>query len=85
MAILVCVLDIRCIPLGDRHPTLCGVFDSLSAGETFEFVHDEDPIALFYLFDIKQHGTFTWAEKEDGPGVWRITISKLVHARKNGA
>lgn len=69
-------LDVRQIPPPQRHPQIFGIFESLSAGESFELVNDHDPKPLYYQFEAERTGEFTWDYLEDGPDTWRVRIGK---------
>jgi uncharacterized protein (DUF2249 family) len=69
-------LDVRVIPIREKHPAIFRQFDSLAEGGAFQIVNDHDPAPLYYQFQAVRPGHFLWEKIEDGPEVWRIKISK---------
>lgn len=69
-------LDVREIPPRQKHPTIFGAFNELSAGTSFTLVNDHDPKPLFYQFNAEFAGAFEWEYLESGPDTWRVRIGK---------
>ena len=69
-------LDVRPIPVREKHPTIFRTFDGLAAGEAILLVNDHDPKPLYYTFAAERAGTFEWEYVEQGPEVWRVEIKK---------
>jgi len=74
-------VDVREILPRDRHPLIFATFDDLQPGEAFELVNDHAPTPLYYQFLHERTGLFDWAYVEQGPDVWRVTITR----KANGA
>lgn len=70
------LLDVRQIPPPERHPLIFGTFDSLAPGESLELVNDHDPKPLYYQFRFEKEGEFEWEYLEEGPRVWRVSITR---------
>lgn len=70
------VIDVRTIPPRERHPLIFTTFGSLAAGESLELVNDHDPRPLFYQFSAQVPGQFAWDYLEEGPGTWRVAITR---------
>ena len=77
MSPVIQTLDIRVIPIREKHPAIFRLFDALSAGESFQIVNDHDPAPLFYQFQAVRPRQFGWQMIEAGPEVWRVNISKI--------
>lgn len=69
-------LDIRPVPVREKHPTIFAAFDALKTGEVFQLVNDHDPMPLYYQFNAERPNQFGWEYVEKGPEVWRVNISK---------
>lgn len=70
-------LDIRPVPVKEKHPTIFATFDGLANGETFQLINDHDPMPLYYQFSAERPNQFEWEYIEKGPEVWKVNISKL--------
>ena len=71
------VLDVRVIPPREKHPAIFTTFGALEPGESFILVNDHDPKPLRYQFESEHAGEYGWEYLEEGPGVWRVAISRL--------
>ena len=71
------VLDVRTIQPRDRHPMIFDLFDSLKPGESFDLVNDHAPTPLYYQYMHERTDQFTWDIQEQGPEVWRVTITRV--------
>ncbi len=69
-------LDVRPIPVREKHPTIFRTFDGLAVGEAILLINDHDPKPLYYTFLAERAGTFAWNYLEQGPEVWRVEIRK---------
>lgn len=69
-------VDVRNMIPRDRHPLIFQTFDGLTVGASFELVNDHDPKPLYYQFLHERPGQFDWEYLEQGPEVWRVTISR---------
>lgn len=70
-------LDVRALPMTDRHAAILQTYEALSLGESFILVTDQDPHRLRDDFDTDHPGSHGWEYLDQGPGTWRIQISKL--------
>ena len=71
-------VDARKYEPKDKHITIFEAFDKLIPGESMELINDHDPRPLYYQFKAERTGEFEWEYMEEGPGVWRIAISKRI-------
>lgn len=69
-------VDVRTIAPRERHPLIFATFDALQPGESFELVNDHAPTPLYYQFLHERPDSFEWAYQEQGPDVWRVTITR---------
>ena len=69
-------LDVRPIPVREKHPTIFRTFDGLSSGEAILLINDHDPKPLYYTFAAERAGQFRWTYLEQGPEVWRVEVRK---------
>lgn len=70
-------LDIRPVPVREKHPTIFATFDALKSGEGFQLINDHDPMPLYYQFSAERPEKFGWEYVERGPEVWRVNITKV--------
>lgn len=78
------MLDIRTIAPQQRHSHVIAAFNQLSYGEAIELVNDHDPKALHAQFESDLTSKFSWDYLEQGPGIWRVAISKLAPPKASG-
>lgn len=69
-------LDIRPVPVREKHPTIFRTFDQMDPGKTLLLINDHDPKPLYYQFTAERAGHFEWNYVERGPQVWRVEIAK---------
>ncbi len=69
-------LDIRPVPVREKHPTIFRSFDELEPGKTLLLINDHDPKPLYYQFAAERMGQFEWNYVESGPQVWKVEIGK---------
>ncbi|MEO8016029.1 DUF2249 domain-containing protein [Polaromonas sp.] len=77
-------VDVRKLALHDRYPVASAAFNLLDAGESMELVHDQDLKTLKRLFESSLPGKFSWVGVEQGPAVWRASITRLKSGHGNG-
>jgi uncharacterized protein (DUF2249 family) len=71
-------VDARKYEPKDKHPVIFKTFDSLKPGEKMELINDHDPRPLHYQFLAELPDKFEWEYLENGPDVWRVSITKKV-------
>ena len=72
-------LDVRTIAPRQRHPMIFETFDALQVGESFDLVNDHAPTPLYYQFLHERTHLFDWDYQEQGPEVWRVTITRIAN------
>ncbi len=72
----VITLDVRPIPVRDKHSSIFRTFDEMAIGATLLLVNDHDPKPLYYQFAAERGGRFEWNYLERGPEVWKVEITK---------
>ena len=77
-------LDVRTIAPHERHSLIFSAFNQLGSGEVMELVNDHDPKPLHAQFMCDLPGKFSWDYLEQGPGIWRIAITRLKSSHRNG-
>lgn len=72
-------VDIREIfPHKDKYPTVHKTFESLKIGEKMELINDHEMSPIFnYKFSLDFPGQYEWTYLEDGPEVWRASVTKI--------
>lgn len=73
-------VDVRRLAPRERHPIVFSTFDGLKVGGVMELVNDHDPQPLFFQFQSRLPGGFTWTYQEAGPTTWRVKIRRLTGA-----
>lgn len=69
-------LDLRDIPVMERHPLIFESWETLPNGGTLQIINDHDPKPLRYHFDSEYRGEFSWEYAADGPDEWVVNITK---------
>lgn len=69
-------LDVRIIEPRLKHPAIFNRFDELKKGEAFTIINDHDPLPLFYQFKAERPEQFEWEYIEEGPQIWKVTITR---------
>lgn len=69
-------VDARLYAPKDKHPIILKTFESLATNEKMELINDHDPKPLYYQFTIELTDQFEWEYLEQGPEVWRVSITK---------
>jgi uncharacterized protein (DUF2249 family) len=73
-------IDVRTIEPRARHPLIFATFRAISPGESMELVNDHDPRPLYFQLQAEMPGTFAWNYLEQGPGIWRVAITRNARA-----
>ncbi len=72
------VLDVRGVAPRDRFPVIMGAYEALAPGEVLDLTVDHDPECMYFtLLGTRGSDAFAFAYAERGPGVWRVTVTKL--------
>ena len=69
-------LDVRPLAPRERHPLIFSTLNKLEEGQALVLVNDHDPKLLYYTMQAELPGKFSWDYLEEGPGVWRVAITK---------
>lgn len=77
-------VDARKLAPGDRFPVASAAFGLLGAGEALELVHDQSLKTLKLQFDCDLPGKFSWVDLEQGPAVWRASLTRAKSGHGNG-
>ncbi len=70
-------LDLKAIPVFERHPRIFDTWDGIEEGDVLQLINDHDPKPLYYQFVGEQNGKFEWAYVTEGPDEWVVNIKKL--------
>ncbi len=73
-------VDVRTLPIPQKHPTIFQSFEDLAVGEVMLLVNDHDPKPLYYQFAAERTGQFEWRYLESGPEVWKVEIRRTTPA-----
>jgi uncharacterized protein (DUF2249 family) len=69
-------IDVRKLPPRDKHPTIFSTIDNLKSGDSLELINDHDPKPLQYQLTSEHPDMYEWKYLEQGPEVWRVTLTK---------
>jgi len=70
-------LDIRSLPVFERHPRIFDEWEALPAEGVLQIINDHDPKPLRYQLEGEFKGKFVWDYVEKGPKDWVVNITKL--------
>ena len=69
-------IDVRIYEKGNKKSVILKIFEELALGETMELINDHDPRPLYQQFILNFPEHFEWEYLEQGPEIWRISITK---------
>lgn len=70
-------LDLRKVPVTQRHPMIFDSWEGLKPESVLQIVNDHDPKPLRYHFESEYKDKFEWAYLASGPEEWVVNITKL--------
>ncbi len=70
-------LDLKTIPVFERHPRIFDAWEELEEEGTLQLTNDHDPKPLRYQFDAEYKDRFEWKYVTEGPDEWVVDIKKL--------
>lgn len=70
-------LDLRQIPVFERHPRIFDAWERLGSEDTLRLINDHDPKPLRYQFEAEYKDKFSWEYVSEGPEDWVVNIKKL--------
>lgn len=73
-------LDLRTIPVFERHPRIFDTWDAIAPEETLQIINDHDPKPLHYQFEGEYKDSYSWQYVTKGPTDWVVNITKLKKA-----
>lgn len=77
-------LDLRTIPVFERHPRIFETWDEMEGGSTLQLINDHDPKPLHYQFAAEYKDAFEWQYLTNGPEEWVVNIKKLKMPEASG-
>lgn len=69
-------VDARQYEPKDKHTVIFNTFFALNPGEKMELINDHDPRPLHYQFIMEYKEQFEWEYLEEGPEIWRVSITR---------
>jgi len=78
-------LDVRSLPLIERHPRIFALFGSLNNGQALVLISDHEPRPLRAEFDRKHPSHFKWRQRQLGDGRWEVRIVRRDGCAPNSA
>lgn len=75
------LLDLRGMPLHERHRPVFAAFDGLQLGDALELCDDRALDSVQHLMEAARSGCYVWDQIQAAPGEWRVRIGKLKPAR----
>ena len=70
-------LDLRQIPVWDRHERIFKEWDALPTGQTLRIINDHDPKPLHYQYEVEYKGHYEWQYEQQGPKDWIVNVKKF--------
>lgn len=70
------VLDVREINKSFRKKTILNLFSDLKDGQQLILISDHSLAPLHKLFQRQKHGFYEWHDVQNGPDLWKISITK---------
>ncbi len=70
-------IDVRTIPVWQRHPLIFAAFDALVPGDGIALVTDHEPRPLRAEFEATRRGSFVWHQRRAPDGHWEAEIRRL--------
>jgi uncharacterized protein (DUF2249 family) len=77
-------LDLREVPVVDRHPMIFESWEAIAPEQTLQIINDHDPKPLHYQFEGEYRDSYEWEYVVKGPEEWRVNITKLKQAEASG-
>lgn len=74
-------LDVRVLIPIERHKKLVKLFGDISAGESFIFINDHDPIPLYYEFKSIYGDVVGWEYLNRGGREWKVKVTRTEASR----
>ncbi|MBI5886537.1 MAG: NifU family protein [Deltaproteobacteria bacterium] len=78
-------LDLREIPVSERHPSIFDAWEDLAPEGVLQLTNDHDPKPLRYQFEGEYKDKFSWDYIKQGPTDWVVNITKLKLVEATGA
>lgn len=72
------VLDVRPLPVWERHVQIFERFDRLVEGDVLLVTTDHEARPLRTEFERTRAGAFSWEQRHVAPGHWEVVIRKLL-------
>lgn len=81
-------LDVRRIPVWERHPRILTAFDHLEVGAELRITSDHEPRPLRSEFERARPGRYVWLQRMLSPDHWEVVLRrvpepKLGHLRES--
>jgi uncharacterized protein (DUF2249 family)/CRP-like cAMP-binding protein len=73
-------LDVRQLPVWQRHPMIFSAFDSLAGDQSMVLVNDHEPRPLRLQFEELRPGRFSWSPRNLGNDRWEVEIRRVAPA-----
>lgn len=70
-------VDLREVPVFQRHPMVFEAWEELGVGETLQIKNDHDPKPLSYQFEGEYKDLYEWEYVKEGADEWVVNITKV--------
>lgn len=70
-------LDVRQIPVWERHPRILAAFDRLEIGAELRIISDHEPRPLRSEFEHTRPGRYVWLQHMLAPDHWEVVLRRL--------
>lgn len=70
-------LDVRSLPMPQRHPRIMEAFDALEIGAELRIVSDHEPRPLRGELERSRPGTYVWLQHMHSADHWEVTLRRV--------
>lgn len=74
-------LDVRSIPMPQRHPRIMEAFDALEIGAELRIISDHEPRPLRGELERTRGGTYVWLQRVHSADHWELTLRRVAPPR----
>ena len=74
-------LDVRSIPMPQRHPLIMEAFDALEVGAELRIISDHEPRPLRGELERSRPGTYVWLQRMHSADHWEVTLRRAAAPR----
>ncbi len=77
-------IDVRPMPVSERHPRIMAAFDALEVGAELRIISDHEPRPLRGEFERTRSGRYVWLQRALSSDRWEVTLRRVPQPPTNG-